>query len=122
MVRKIQLTLDDDEYDNLKSGGSIKINWERLGKKIAKELANAGVKTAVSMAGATIGLPAPVSAIVGDKVGKLVNDKMVKKGFGINKINKRRNPWIDHLKRYMQEHHCSYREAIKNAKSTYKRK
>ena len=32
------------------------------------------------------------------------------------------NPWITHVKQYAKTHNISYREALKRAKSTYKKK
>lgn len=31
------------------------------------------------------------------------------------------NPWIDHVKKYASKHSCSYGEAMKRAKSSYRR-
>ena len=30
------------------------------------------------------------------------------------------SPWITHVKNYQKQHLCSYREALKNAKHTYR--
>lgn len=31
------------------------------------------------------------------------------------------SPWIEHVKRYQAEHGCSYKDALKGAKASYKR-
>ena len=34
---------------------------------------------------------------------------------------KKTSPWIAHVKAYMKEHNCSFKEALKKAKETYKK-
>jgi hypothetical protein len=31
------------------------------------------------------------------------------------------NPWVQHVKAYAKEHGCTYKEAMKKAKETYKK-
>jgi tryptophanyl-tRNA synthetase len=34
---------------------------------------------------------------------------------------KKKSPWMDHVKSYREKHQCSLKDAMKNAKLTYKK-
>lgn len=37
------------------------------------------------------------------------------------RLGKGLNPWVQHVKAYAKQHGCSYKEALKKAKETYKK-
>jgi hypothetical protein len=92
---------------------------------IADSAGAAGAAGGVALATA-IGQPelAPVFAAVGNKVAAEAAKparKLVKEKTGLGKPKRPPSKWILHVAEYRKEHGGSYKDAMKNAKATYKK-
>jgi hypothetical protein len=92
---------------------------------IAENAGVAGAAGGVALATA-IGQPelAPVFAAVGNKAAAEAAKparKLVKEKTGLGKPKRPPSKWILHVAEYRKEHGGSYKDAMKNAKATYKK-
>jgi hypothetical protein len=121
--------------------GAKKVAKSKVGKavgKVAKKGVSKALDEAVKVSGevgsaggvalaTAIGQPelAPAFALAGKEGAEAlapVARKAIKKKTGLGMNNKRKpSAWIQHIQKYAKEHNVPYKQAMKDAKATYKK-
>lgn len=104
-----------------KSVGTVALNE-------AEKLAGPALGTLGALGATLSGNPelAPLAATLGAKVGEDLGKKgrkYIKKktGMGLDKPKRAPSAWIEHVKAYAKEHKVSYKQAMHEAKDSYKK-